>query len=187
MMLNIRRPLLSALCTAILASGSASVAAADGDNSKAVPFTGVVSVSETVVPSQFVDGGTKICPQLSPELYAFIGSITGVGHATHLGKLTLSATDCIQYSSGTEANFKSLPNTVVFFAANGDRLYAAYEGKATYIGGALQLKGTFTFAGGTGRFARASGQGSLIGVEDISATPAGPAIGSFVLSGSISY
>jgi hypothetical protein len=72
-------------------------------------------------------------------------------------------------------------------ASNGDQLVATYAGTAQpQATGLLALSGTFTFTGGTGRFAGAKGSGTLEGVEAIGPHLALPAKGFLVLTGQIS-
>ena len=167
----IRRSLLSAVSTvAVLVASTAPVMA--GDEAKSVPFKAGIVIAEVL------GGGNANC--------GATGMITGSGHATHLGRVTLSSYDCINFSSPTSFSFETLNGTkVVLTAANGDQLFATYAGLAKpQPGGILVLSGTFTFTGGTGRFAGATGKGMIDGVEEIATSPAR---GVLALSGLISY
>jgi hypothetical protein len=73
-------------------------------------------------------------------------TLTATGEAAQLGEFTRVEHIVIR-GDGT------IEGTVVFVAANGDRLYADIDGFAVPTGAI----GTYTFAGGTGRFASATG------------------------------
>lgn len=78
---------------------------------------------------------------------------TGSGHATHLGRFTITyqATVYLPTSSATE--------TAHLVAANGDSLFAegTGQGDPTVAPGMSQIVEQYTITGGTGRFAGASG------------------------------
>jgi hypothetical protein len=73
------------------------------------------------------------------------------GNATHLGRFTRTETIVVNPNTGT------FTGTLVFTAANGDRLYAEADGHFTSPNGD-SAEGTYLFTGGTGRFQNASGQ-----------------------------
>ena len=85
-------------------------------------------------------------------LEPFTASATG--QATHLGRFTRTETVLIDLSNGT------FTGTLVFIAANGDRLKADATGHLTSPTGD-SAEGTYVFTGGTGRFQNASGQASF--------------------------
>jgi hypothetical protein len=74
---------------------------------------------------------------------------TGSGEATHLGRYTRTERLTLNPSAGTIAG------TIVFTSANGDELWCDVSGGFT---GPNTLSGTYTFTGGTGRFANADGE-----------------------------
>ena len=95
----------------------------------------------------------------------------GVGQMSHLGRVAdYSLTQCtIPGPDGTES-----VGTVTFTAANGDELWIEHTMLGQIIGefpgGQLDgftFVGTWEAVGGTGRFAHATGSGSLDGAGDI--------------------
>jgi len=79
------------------------------------------------------------------------------GTATHLGLMTLHSEHCVTPTGGMEGS-------MVFTAANGDEVHATYSGGSTPpgpIGEPVHATATVVIAGGTGRFAKASGQADL--------------------------
>ena len=81
------------------------------------------------------------------------GSATG--QATHLGEFTRK--ECAVIEDG------AVEGSLVFVAANGDRLYATFSGG--FISESTAV-GTYTFTGGTGRFADATGEVNFVAVLD---------------------
>ena len=75
------------------------------------------------------------------------------GRATHLGRFTREEMLVLNPSTGT------LTGTLVFTAANGDRLSGAVAAQFT---SPTTVVGTITFTGGTGRFLNASGEADAI-------------------------
>jgi len=105
--------------------------------------------------------------------------VIGEGKATHLGKATAVTTDqAVDLTTG-EASA-----TYTFTAANGDTVVLEMEFETTFLPGGLTFAGTYTVTEGTGRFAGATGSGTLIG----SAAFTGPSngVGSFTVTGTIS-
>lgn len=93
------------------------------------------------------------------------GTLDGTGHASHLGKVQVSGSHCIESEPGSPPpSFQLLDGHMALRAANGDVVLADYSGVFT-----LATTGNYTFAGqyvitgGTGRFADASGTGVLSG------------------------
>lgn len=82
----------------------------------------------------------------------------GTGHANHIGAFTFRAEWCLQFPVTTVAF-----TTVV--AANGDELYNTWTSEGEFApDGSLHFTQYFTFTGGTGRFANATGNGVATGV-----------------------
>ena len=89
---------------------------------------------------------------------------SGVGHASHLGRITLSTTETLDFvtSPGT---LVIRDGRLVMVAANGDELHWTYEGTGSLpdADGDSSLAGTFVISGGTGRFSDATGGGTFQG------------------------
>ena len=81
-------------------------------------------------------------------------TVAATGQATHLGRFTREES-VVLHADGT------LEGSLVFIAANGDQLYADVAGG--FISPTTAV-GTYTFTGGTGRFANASGGADWVGV-----------------------
>ena len=167
----LRRPFTTLACAAALLA-AAGGAFADPGKGKSIELKIGVAIAETLTPED-----SPSCP--------FIGTITGGGYATELGAVTVQATDCFAQTDTTSFAFKTRPGTVVTLTtASGDQLFGTYSGTA--VGNpfpVLAINGNVTFNGGTGRFKRASGSGTLQGVENIGTTPA---VGFLVISGTSS-
>jgi hypothetical protein len=105
--------------------------------------------------------------------------VIGEGKATHLGKATAVTTD-------QEVNLITgqTSATYTLTAANGDTVVLEMEFETTFLPGGVTFTGTYTVTEGTGRFAGATGSGTLIG----SAAFTGPSngVGSFTVAGTIS-
>jgi len=178
---NFRRSLLSAVSGAVLIAVSASAIAKDKEKDK--PFKASIEFVETLS-----GGFSAECP--------LAGTIIGSGQATHLGRFTLISFDCIKpdaYPATFPSTFKTQEDTTglkaVLTAANGDQLFITYSGTAKQPGSVpiLDLSGSFTVVGGTGRFAEATSKnGILIGTEELG-VGIPPFKGSISLSGLISY
>jgi hypothetical protein len=76
---------------------------------------------------------------------------TGSGHATHLGRFTITYQVSVDIRTGAGVA------SVQLVAANGDSLLAAGTGQSTPTGtpGVVQIEEQYTVTGGTGRFAGA--------------------------------
>ena len=109
---------------------------------------------------------------LPPASLRLTGSATG--QATHLGRFTRTETIVVDLTNGT------FTGTLVFTAANGDRLTADVAGHFTspHLDAA---EGTYVFTGGTGRFHNASGQAAF------EAKAVGPGAFDVKFNGTIQY
>ncbi len=95
-------------------------------------------------------------------------SSDGAGQVSHLGRVEYSLTQC---TVPGPAGYSS-EGTIEFTAANGDKLYIEHtmlsQGEppeGPLLG--FVMEGVWTAVGGTGRFASASGSGTLAGLGDI--------------------
>jgi len=138
-----------------------------------VPFNvTVVTTEQLILPGA---PGNRCSPLL-------MGTTTGTGAGSLLGKFMLSASDCIS-PAGPQIAVDPANNPVfssydfssgqlVFTAANGDLLYGQYAGTLSFLRTGQNLllysvDGRITFSGGTGRFVDASGSGHLGGVLNL--------------------
>ena len=122
-------------------------------------------------------------PSADTSACALANSEHGTGHATHLGAITWTSEETVNICAGPDG--AEVTGEIVITAANGDQLFASYETLAQLDFGANQVRarGEFQITGGTGRFADATGQGT-IGAEG-SLSPPFELVGS--MSGRISY
>ena len=107
-------------------------------------------------------------------------TVIGEGQGTHLGKATTVTTNQLVNLDTGESSA-----TYTFTAANGDTVVLEEEFLSTFVNPTtVTFEGTYEVTGGTGRFAGATGSGTLTG----SAVFTGPnnGIGSFTLLGTIS-
>ncbi|NML14555.1 hypothetical protein [Azohydromonas caseinilytica] len=163
------RPFLaSTLCAGLLA-GTPPLALADSAGTT-LPFKASASVTEWLDPSP-----TNACAGEAPAYgSAALGSSSGNGLSSVIGSFSFTAQDCVTSTSPyflPPYAFKS--REFVITTASGEQIQGRYEGTSTpLVPGQLGLNGSFTITGGTGRFAYASGGGTLELIEDISAMPA---------------
>ncbi len=79
------------------------------------------------------------------------------GTATHLGKIAFHCEHCVTATG-------DMSGSAVLTAANGDEVRATYTGTSTppgQIGEPIYVISTMVIAGGTGRFANASGEAEV--------------------------
>ena len=89
--------------------------------------------------------------------------IDGTGHATHLGRFTTDQSHC-----ASPASLDFTAGVFTLTAANGDQLRGTYSGQFVPLEPPLfAIDGQFTFVGGTGRFADATGGGDASGVQNL--------------------
>ncbi|MBC7703537.1 MAG: hypothetical protein H7274_06290 [Rhodoferax sp.] len=134
------------------------------------PFKATLTTHETLAANPVA------CP-----LSVLQGTTSGQGNASHMGKITLSATDCVTLGA---SQFTFTNGVLMLLAANGDTLVAEYSGallpSAAYP--VYTLSGTYRVTGGTGRFSSATGAGSMQGTTNITTGQ-----GTFVATGTLGY
>ena len=149
--MNARRSTRRSIAAAL---AIAAVGAWAADDAHRVPFAASLDTQELVYP------GGDCAP-------AGTGVTTGQGNASHLGRVTLAASDC--FAPG-RASFSFDHGRLALTAANGDLLYGRYSGSllpTSAVSPVFTIKGTFVIDGGTGRFAGATGDGVLSGSIDV--------------------
>jgi hypothetical protein len=110
-------------------------------------------------------------------------TIFGSGTASKVGTVSVTSTDCINPLPPAYTSFAFASSHVVLATAHGDQIWATYAGILSAEG---VITGTYFVYGGTGRFAKAVGGGTLNGFEEIvPATGAGS--GQIQLQGFLSY
>jgi hypothetical protein len=108
-----------------------------------VPFKGYVNLEVTAFDYTIGDDHATL-------------TLSGVGEATHLGDFTLSETVTVQLD-GTYTGSET------WTADNGDQLFSTSAGRFTPWLPTIptSASGTYTFSGGTGRFANGSGSADM--------------------------
>ena len=83
----------------------------------------------------------------------FLRSLSGKGHATHLGRFTTT----VEWQLNVLTDPVGGVGLFTLTAANGDTLFGTITGLATVVDGIAYIQETHTITGGTGRFAGATG------------------------------
>jgi hypothetical protein len=84
---------------------------------------------------------------------------TGTCHLSQLGRTSFYSDKDINFATGTQISHEA-----IFTAANGDILRATGSGVSTPAeAGRVAFSAVLVFAGGTGRFANATGEGQVVG------------------------
>ena len=86
--------------------------------------------------------------------------VTGTCQLAHLGRVTYDFVHVIDF---TTSPITFTTSTLTFTAANGDVLRAPGVGFAFPNAAGFAISGTYTFAGGTGRFTNATGYVNFVG------------------------
>jgi hypothetical protein len=97
----------------------------------------------------------------------------------HLGRTTASAEQIVIFTSPATT---TASNTTTYTAANGDQLFSHWTGTSTSSGPDITFSGPETYAGGTGRFADASGSAWISGTASFVTNT-----GQFTAAGTLSY
>jgi hypothetical protein len=98
----------------------------------------------------------------------FLGTTYGAGHASHLGRVTATSTEVLDFTA-SPGRLTVRDGRLVMVAANGDELHWSYGGGGALpdASGTSAITGTFVITGGTGRFATASGGGTVEGLASV--------------------
>jgi hypothetical protein len=140
------------LATGAVLMSAALCASAGASPAKDFQLTGVL---------QEIPGPSARCPS------QFGGTILGFGSSPLVGKVTFLATDCItpNGSSYTFSDGRFLVTTLT-----GELIFASYSGQFVPTGEGTKYVfngATFQITGGTGRYNKATGGGSMDGTEDM--------------------
>ncbi|WP_284614939.1 hypothetical protein [Aquabacterium humicola] len=156
----------TATCGAALAAEGAAVATSTATSVATPSVTGPV---RRVLTARLRVTETVLFTGL-PPCFAY-STVQGTGTSNVLGNLRVNATDCVNPEGGftpgglNHLSFASLPGTLVFTTANGERIHASYSGTVDPWG---RLRGHFVVTGGTGTYFGATGGGTLSGQMDLS-------------------
>jgi hypothetical protein len=103
----------------------------------------------------------------TPVPGVFAVTTSGAGHASHLGRVTASSTETLDFASSPGSTVLR-DGRMVLVAANGDELHWMYVGTGSPPGeqGISTISGTFMITGGTGRFSDATGNGVIHGAAN---------------------
>ena len=125
--------------------------------------------------------------------FVFTTVVTGEGNATHMGKCTFDAQHFFAFTTPLLTEGIAWAGELTLGAANGDELYATYEGDIIPSGDPevpFLLLFAITFDGGTGRFENATGSADVVGLTTIEPDPSNGLFkgnSEFSFDGSISY
>jgi len=124
-----------------------------------VPFRAAISETFTINPACFP---ARLC-----------GDIIGSGQASHLGKITESATIVSYLSTPLGGGCFPETRTTTLTAANGDELTLVAAGtNCATSPTTVVASDAYTVTGGTGRFAGASGGGTVSATVDLATSTA---------------
>ena len=167
----------------ILAAASAAALAGSGT----VPFTASIRTTEFNLP-------TTQCASGSGGIGAGVGTtnLFTKKPATDKTSVVLTSFDCVNQQADGSIQFNEGKFTLT--GAGGDTIFAAYSGALTPGGfdpatgiATFNFSGaTFNIIGGTGRYSRAAGGGTITGTEAIN-TATGTSQGALFASGNIIY
>ena len=131
-------------------------------------LAGPVTAEEQVPFKGSYEGTDTGIPQVPP-----LASVTveAVGIATHLGKFTVTELVTVNTATGSGSGI------FLFTAANGDAVFGTISGQATFTPpNVLSIVEIATIAGGTGRFAGATGSFTVARLKN---TVTGATVGVF--------
>ena len=100
----------------------------------------------------------------------------------HLGRATATFSETVRFTGPNTGTFVS--TDMVYVAANGDELHARMDDGAVVLDaqGGVTLTATETYAGGTGRFAEATGFGAITGQASVVSQT-----GAYEIAGTIAF
>ena len=145
----------TALCCAATLALAAAAPAAAADHGAGAAFK-VRAAYDAVATPDAACGGLRVVA-------------SGSAQGTELGNGAWNDTECAAFT----ADGISIDGSLTLTAANGDRLFVSYHALSPFpdAAGAIHPAGTFTITGGTGRFATATGGGTLAADANV-ASPA---------------
>lgn len=171
-------PKIASAVAVICAVTASNAFAAGPKQTTNLPFKATFTISELLSAS-----GITGCP--------LAGMISGIGETNLFGKAILAATDCVTPPQTLAEPYIFNGGKFVLTTGSGETLFATYHGEfwPTTTPGVYQVQnGSFSITGGTGRYIRAYGQGTLTGNETLSKQPFTiPATGVLNADGLISY
>ena len=149
-----------------------------------VSFSCLSAVAAPAVTRPFsLNGAILEVPGPSPRCPSnFGGTIVGHGETNIAGKVAFISSDCIT-PSGTLFNFSDGRLSIV--TVTGEQIFANYSGQFVPTGEGTKYVfsgATFQITGGSGRYSKASGGGTLSGGEDMAG-----GVGTLQLQGTITY
>jgi hypothetical protein len=132
-----------------LVLASAAALAADGESR---PFSAVIQGNANPVP-------TEPCILVNTE--------AGTGTALHAGQVVWTSVEVVNLCSNREG--ADISGRLVLTAANGDQILGVYQTLAQldFSANRVTAAGRYRIAGGTGRFAGATGEGDINAVGSL--------------------
>lgn len=127
----------------------------------AVGGQGRLSASGSVPFSATLTGHANPTPTADPCVLS--NTEGGSGTAVHMGAIAWASSETVNFCSNPDG--ADVTGQFTFTAANGDELTGTYVTLAhpDFAAGIITFSGEWTITGGTGRFAGASGSGTLSG------------------------
>ena len=153
--------LLLAGAAALVACESATEPAGlDASAQEAVQFDAAAGpLAAGLVPREFklTSEGVAVplgwCDEAAGVAYV---AVPGEGTMTHVGRFELEQAGCVNLATGAVTDGQG-----ILTAANGDKIYLAYEGSAVNLD-PLTYELHYVTTGGTGRFSRAEGESDFV-------------------------
>jgi hypothetical protein len=96
------------------------------------------------------------------------GNLSGYGNSAQIGRIAFLAGDCFSQNGPI---FSFSDGRFMIATVSGDVIYADYSGQVVLTGEAMKgviSSATFQITGGTGRYSKAKGGGTINGTEDLS-------------------